>query len=44
MKTGTAKEHTFKGQVIAKNYIKVYQGRLKGQGYYLLTVDCEPTI
>lgn len=41
---GNIKEHVFKGKIITKNHIKIYQGRLKGQGYYLLTVDCKPTI
>jgi hypothetical protein len=44
MRTGTAKEHIFKGQVIAKNYIKYYQGELKGQGRYDLIVETTPKI
>lgn len=39
-----AKEHVFKGSIIAKNYIGIYQGRLKGQGYYNLTVNTTPKI
>lgn len=36
------KEHQLKGVILKKDYIKHYQGRLKGQGHYLLTVNLTP--
>ena len=34
-----SKEYHLKGSIINKDYIKKYQGRLKGQGYYELKVE-----
>lgn len=37
------KEHRLRGEILSKEYISLYQGRLKGQGYYKLIVKLTRT-